>query len=266
MPVIVPGLSPPTRGNPYRRARRRVEIGSIPAHAGEPAPQTRSCEQPPVYPRPRGGTLRVRVVRGGIGGLSPPTRGNQRTTSPGPDSMRSIPAHAGEPPLSLDSDCQIRVYPRPRGGTVFALVNRYLRQGLSPPTRGNRMRPVIVKLSIGSIPAHAGEPLRGDRRHEGGAVYPRPRGGTWRDSPPTTIAAGLSPPTRGNLDDPAYWPPDGRSIPAHAGEPYSVPLRGAARAVYPRPRGGTPKSSSSSSTRCGLSPPTRGNPPLGVSE
>ena len=50
------GLSPPTRGNrPDVRQTYRL-FGSIPAHAGEPAPclsRNRPCW---VYPRPRGGT------------------------------------------------------------------------------------------------------------------------------------------------------------------------------------------------------------------
>ena len=50
-----------------------------------------------------------------------------------------------------------------------------------------------------------------------------------------------------------------RSIPAHAGEPTVKGADNAARAVYPRPRGGTTNSASFRLPPKGLSPPTRGN-------
>ena len=70
------GLSPPTRGNRRRGVARRAQVGSIPAHAGEPATAIAPPDTDGVYPRPRGGTPE-RV--GGFlisEGLSPPTRGN----------------------------------------------------------------------------------------------------------------------------------------------------------------------------------------------
>ena len=51
-------------------------------------------------------------------------------------------------------------------------------RGLSPPTRGNRLKPRAVGARLGSIPAHAGEPLRLPNNQRGRGVYPRPRGGT----------------------------------------------------------------------------------------
>ena len=51
---------------------------------------------------------------------------------------------------------------------------------------------------------------------------------------------GLSPPTRGNPVTPDMFGVGTRSIPAHAGEPYSYPRFAESAQVYPRPRGGTP--------------------------
>ena len=153
------GLSPPTRGNQHTSLPDAPCAGSIPAHAGEPAAPSLSPRPSPVYPRPRGGTEENRVALLGGGGLSPPTRGNQRAYNPArmwrglspptrgnryrprrPASIvRSIPAHAGEPRTLSWSSAPTWVYPRPRGGTDgnFRIARKL--EGLSPPTRGNRM-------------------------------------------------------------------------------------------------------------------------------
>ena len=70
---------------------------------------------------------------------------------------------------------------------------------------------------------------------------------------------GLSPPTRGNRERQGWDSMGSGSIPAHAGEPASALALAAARAVYPRPRGGTPRRAPPRMSARGLSPPTRGN-------
>ena len=75
---------------------------SIPAHAGEPAGMRISGVDCGVYPRPRGGTVaHVRATMDDPG-LSPPTRGNLLGIFISGHSMRSIPAHAGEPVIDGD--------------------------------------------------------------------------------------------------------------------------------------------------------------------
>ena len=71
----------------------------------------------------------------------------------------SIPAHAGEPARPHFLRVVKRVYPRPRGGTVHIQRRRDCDNGLSPPTRGNPAAERAFLRSIGSIPAHAGEPF-----------------------------------------------------------------------------------------------------------
>ena len=75
------------------------------------------------------------------------------------------------------------------------------------------------------------------------------------------VAAGLSPPTRGNRREMPVREIKGGSIPAHAGEPDSHTATHRERGVYPRPRGGTVGTRSSGDKGKGLSPPTRGNRP-----
>ena len=99
-----PGLSPPTRGNPTIVLKVDLDLGSIPAHAGEPrlTPLYRRAGR--VYPRPRGGTSPALVLLAAGHGLSP--------------------AHAGEPQRPLGTLLKTTVYPRPRGGTYFLGTNQ----------------------------------------------------------------------------------------------------------------------------------------------
>ena len=91
--------------------------------------------------------------------------------------------------------------------------------GLSPPTRGNLQHAVDNRVGVGSIPAHAGEPPSFRFALDCTEVYPRPRGGTCPMLGGIEFAAGLSPPTRGNLSSTPCKEAPPRSIPAHAGEP-----------------------------------------------
>ena len=151
------------------------------------------------------------------------------------------------------------VYPRPRGGTGLDDNRGNYSVGLSPPTRGNRAACMSAITELGSIPAHAGEPSLSPAAVRDSGVYPRPRGGTLGFKPLSVLEAGLSPPTRGNLHRAAQAPGAGRSIPAHAGEPFRRRTAGASPTVYPRPRGGTQRPRGLHPRQHGLSPPTRGN-------
>ena len=164
---LAPGLSPPTRGNQIVDRPQDQQIGSIPAHAGEPRLRRGAGGDVAVYPRPRGGTSRGRRGRPSAPGLSPPTRGNHRGNRPREPARRSIPAHAGEPSQHASIRARMRVYPRPRGGTRDREEGVPIRGGLSPPTRGNRTVTARTRLSGRSIPAHAGEPQPCNRPAEG---------------------------------------------------------------------------------------------------
>ena len=70
------GLSPPTRGSPWRQAAPDLREGSIPAHAGEPQQPVPPPSCTRVYPRPRGGASTESRAQQLLNGLSPPTRGS----------------------------------------------------------------------------------------------------------------------------------------------------------------------------------------------
>ena len=136
--AFAPGLSPPTRGNLGGLARIALKPRSIPAHAGEPNVGLAPSRLAEVYPRPRGGTGPPALAMLRWAGLSPPTRGNPAHWRSRNAHTGSIPAHAGEPTPTAAASALSAVYPRPRGGTLKALVEKPPPLGLSPPTRGNR--------------------------------------------------------------------------------------------------------------------------------
>ena len=91
------GLSPRVRGNPAQSVVLPLDLGSIPARAGEPSPSGAIRPVGSVYPRACGGTRRVAVIGTSPHGLSPRVRGNRLHCPLRADCLGSIPARAGEP-------------------------------------------------------------------------------------------------------------------------------------------------------------------------
>ena len=265
------------REGPVVRGSRR----SIPAHAGEPFSDLRLSLLVRVYPRACGGTFVILNSGDFPRGLSPRMRGNHPHDEGRKARMGSIPAHAGEPWRCRHQHRPRRVYPRACGGTPGYTYRVYSSWGLSPRMRGNLGLHHLDGVLVGSIPAHAGEPLTGARWVDRGRVYPRACGGTRDKTKGGLDAEGLSPRMRGNhkpgtfkprqmgsipahAGEPSRQVPNnarkGGSIPAHAGEPWSLPgtLRGLW--VYPRACGGTGGGGGGFTVSVGLSPRMRGNP------
>ena len=158
----------------------------------------------------------------------------------------------------------MRVYPRERGGTGVTVTVGVRSKGLSPRTRGNpHLHPAVVP-SDGSIPANAGEPSAVNWMPMDERVYPRERGETVVGHGTLEAHGGLSPRTRGNPRVDGGERPRVGSIPANAGEPIPSSRRRGRRWVYPRERGGTSPAGLDTTPVMGLSPRTRGNPPLAV--
>ena len=93
------GLSPRMRGNQRAPAATCDRKGSIPAHAGEPLPNSMTAPMSRVYPRACGGTLEGSASRSAGRDLSPRMRGNHLRAADKSGVPGSIPAHAGEPRL-----------------------------------------------------------------------------------------------------------------------------------------------------------------------
>ena len=117
-------------------------------------------------------------------------------------------------------------------------------------------------MRLGSIPAHAGKPTLAPERTGLFWVYPRPRGEAYDPHNGNPARTGLSPPTRGSRPQHVLLLASRRSIPAHAGKPRWRPTRYPTSGVYPRPRGEALRGSLRPPRHAGLSPPTRGSPPV----
>ena len=110
------------------------------------------------------------------------------------------------------------VYPRTGGGNRLSEVAGESVVGLSPHGRGKRHSRVRSRLSLGSIPARAGETGVGNGSRPASTVYPRTGGGNGRTCSDRGLAGGLSPHGRGKLRAAAAVEVGTGSIPARAGE------------------------------------------------
>ena len=150
----------------------------------------------------------------------------------------SIPARAGETSPPIDSVAGNGVYPRPCGGNDRGAHSEKPEEGLSPPVRGKRQLFTRQQLGIGSIPARAGETSVPSSSTAKYRVYPRPCGGNRVWSKLYGVYQGLSPPVRGKPNCALPASSNDGSIPARAGETYSIALLLFPLGVYPRPCGG----------------------------
>ena len=119
----------------------------------------------------------------------------------------------------MDGQRPDMVYPRVCGGTLAVSSAAVLLGGLSPRVRGNLDATVQARMSAGSIPACAWEPLGEGVVYRFEAVYPRVCGGTLKALASDLNVAGLSPRVRGNPTRMRRWDACWGSIPACAGEP-----------------------------------------------
>ncbi len=156
-----------------------------------------------------------------------------------PRGVGIYPACAGEPGGTIPLSSILTVYPRVCGGTDATTGASKGDRGLSPRVRGNLVAASDSDAVRRSIPACAGEPRARSSDRPGSEVYPRVCGGTPTCTRHELDRVGLSPRVRGNQPIPTGPPVGGGSIPACAGEPYSVGDTPKRLEVYPRVCGGT---------------------------
>ena len=216
------GPSPLTRGSPATVSITISIAGSIPAHAGQPATAGFIPRVSGVHPRSRGAAAACNRSPSTQQGPSPLTRGSRPPNNWPFLWSGSIPAHAGQPQVQYRSDPPHAVHPRSRGAADQgpAEVNDF--RGPSPLTRGSHLPGASPVDRIGSIPAHAGQPIALGRAGELDRVHPRSRGAAADNVMAGTAEVGPSPLTRGSLSSLISTPYTVGSIPAHAGQPMKV--------------------------------------------
>ena len=208
--------------------------------------------------------MNFRISTGISWGPSPPTRGSLLADIERAFGWRSIPAHAGKPPLAEHASRRPAVHPRPRGEAIQVWKVVTAPEGPSPPTRGSHPCPIRWCPRFRSIPAHAGKPQIFVFIERSSGVHPRPRGEAGVMCSATISVRGPSPPTRGSLVNDLPVQHDHGSIPAHAGKPEPVPAPRPLSGVHPRPRGEATCGPCCASRGTGPSPPTRGSHPRAI--
>ena len=171
------GLSPRVRGSRPRRRSRSPRRGPIPACAGEPISAYLRAARSRAYPRVCGGAALGYPITVTEWGLSPRVRGSRRINVFRYFIEGPIPACAGEPGGGQPRYGQQRAYPRVCGGAASVGECAGSAEGLSPRVRGSLLDKDRKIRRSGPIPACAGEPRRGCRRHLASGAYPRVCGG-----------------------------------------------------------------------------------------
>ena len=174
---LMGGRSPRARGR--RQCIRQVSAPgrSIPACAGETIRTEVLRIVNRVDPRVRGGDCSSDDGRVHVAGRSPRARGRLYFVVKEKQNARSIPACAGETPLTSQPLPQIRVDPRVRGGDHRLDSLHHPAKGRSPRARGRLKNSLANSPKPGSIPACAGETLAIAANQRPIQVDPRVRGG-----------------------------------------------------------------------------------------
>ncbi len=172
--------------------------------------------------------------------------------------VRFIPAYAGNTLGIATIVASPSVYPRIRGEHLIRAGRLSHANGLSPHTRGTRVRQNLSNLTRRFIPAYAGNTIGAATIVPSPAVYPRIRGEHDWSCNHRSVTRGLSPHTRGTRLElqPSFRHP--RFIPAYAGNTIGAATIVPSPAVYPRIRGEHDWSCNHRSVTRGLSPHTRG--------
>ena len=148
--------------------------------------------------------------------------------------LRIIPAHAGNTAFSQDFDTPMADHPRACGEHSLSPSSSFLSSGSSPRMRGTRIGPCWALSSSRIIPAHAGNTRTGSARISAPADHPRACGEHEWTTLSWSIRTGSSPRMRGTRKSiPDSWL-QARIIPAHAGNTGAPPVRSCQETDHPR--------------------------------
>ncbi len=189
----------------------------IPAGAGNSITWLCRMTLSPVYPRWRGELSLPLNLQADASGLSPLARGTLKISSPVQDSLRFIPAGAGNSKMINTRLYDFPVYPRWRGELRPVETRLRCSYGLSPLARGTRSREALKFADQRFIPAGAGNSALRSTTRSTRSVYPRWRGELQSGSASYVPSAGLSPLARGTLHGVGTHQHLRRFIPAGAG-------------------------------------------------
>ena len=209
----------------------------FPARAGNTPVSCGFTTVPTDHPRTGGEHAYVAVNLDGFGGSSPHGRGTRRSGRRCRGPRRIIPARAGNTSAPAPAPAPRPDHPRTGGEHASRPLIIRFDSGSSPHGRGTREGNPQVGLRLRIIPARAGNTGPAGRASRRPADHPRTGGEHTAAEVPVTTTTGSSPHGRGTLH---LWPPplpDGRIIPARAGNTTLRAFAPAVLADHPRTGG-----------------------------
>ena len=254
------GSSPLARGKLTVPTSTRLMRRLIPARAGKTHPYAEVAWYATAHPRSRGENRLSDHWDPGPSGSSPLARGKRLRVLGGGGLGGLIPARAGKTGTPTSSPRGHAAHPRSRGENAEERSERAAHAGSSPLARGKlgflRRRGRRCRL----IPARAGKTPETHPRASPTSAHPRSRGENSLARLEIQSREGSSPLARGKLSLQAYYPLQGRLIPARAGKtPHADPPTRADQA-HPRSRGENAGDTSTPALISGSSPLARGKP------
>ena len=169
------------------------------------------------HPRACGELCPVPKLRVRYFGSSPRMRGTHPEIRPHEETVRIIPAHAGNSHPARGTDAGRPDHPRACGELVVGPHVRQWGFGSSPRMRGTRLHCCGCKPCLRIIPAHAGNSSRALGCPSRGSDHPRACGELVTVSVLIGHTSGSSPRMRGTPPRRRPYGQRRRIIPAHAG-------------------------------------------------
>ena len=231
------GSSPHSRGTLLEDGEDLLLERFIPALAGNTRPCWCRQATHPVHPRTRGEHAGDIVVGSASFGSSPHSRGTPTFICPCAQSLRFIPALAGNTRSLTISLTGIAVHPRTRGEHCSSVIPRYAAIGSSPHSRGTPEILWINDFRWRFIPALAGNTICCLLPCLPLSVHPRTRGEHVAKEMTAPRFSGSSPHSRGTPSRDTKTQRACRFIPALAGNTEGLEGYQRALPVHPRTRG-----------------------------
>ncbi len=235
-------------------------IRIIPAHAGQTRYRVARRRVSTDHPRACGANGTACRLTAGKCGSSPRMRGKRIPRHPVCQTIRIIPAHAGQTPAMPHRAGPSPDHPRACGANFSNVGNASTRVGSSPRMRGKRALFQILQGQPRIIPAHAGQTAIPRRAWDSCSDHPRACGANVYVQVAPSGKDGSSPRMRGKQrlvdGDLVHL----RIIPAHAGQTHGRWKAPSATTDHPRACGANPASDPWSSDPSGSSPRMRGKP------
>ena len=254
----LPGSSPRVRGTPGGAGEALASQRFIPACAGNsPSPQS-ARGQSPVHPRVCGELATAPASDSTMGGSSPRVRGTLSAPLRAVRRSRFIPACAGNSATGGVQPSANPVHPRVCGELDHGGGQSLGQPGSSPRVRGTRPMEYRQRPSCRFIPACAGNSLLPRVRIPFPTVHPRVCGELGSRAADSGCCGGSSPRVRGTRARFRTRTPNGRFIPACAGNSAMVASDGIIPPVHPRVCGELYQQRCAQSRTVGSSPRVRG--------